>query len=161
HAARDPLMAPSTVSARDLITFDSVAFQAASDFAALDLSPVCPFAAAATLGGTSQNNVATAIRNAEALGDPTLALALEGGRRRPVADPVRLCASHRVIRLQPFDVPGYSPHFRLFALLTAGRDMGSFGFETANLMEHVRVYLMMFRALGSMGFAFRNPLVEF
>src|SRR5262249_6979303 len=161
HAARDPLMAPSTVSARDLITFDSAAFQAASDFAALDLSPVCPFAAAATLGGTSQNNVMTAIRNAEALGDPTIALALEAARRRPSAPLVRLCASHRVIRLQPFDVPGYSPHFRLFALVTAGRDTGSFRFETANLVEHVRVYLLMFRMLSSAGFVLRNPLVEF
>jgi hypothetical protein len=154
-------MAPSTVSARDLMTFDSVAFQAASEFAPLDLSPVCPFAATATLGGISQNNVVTAIRNAEALGDPTIALALEAGRRRPSAALVRLCASHRVIRLQPFDVPGYSPHFRLFALLTAGRDTGSFRFETANLVEHVRVYLLMFRMLTGVGFALRNPLVEF
>lgn len=161
HAARDPLMAPSTVSARDLIAFDSVAFQSASEFAPLDLSPVCPFAAAATLGGTSQNNVVTAIRNAEALGDPTIALALEACRRRPAAALVRLCASHRVIRLQPFDVPGYSPHFRLFALLTAGRDAGSFRFETANLVEQVRVYLLMFRMLSGVGFALQNPLVEF
>jgi hypothetical protein len=161
HAARDPLMAPSAVSARDLIAFDSIALQAASEFAALDLSPVCPFAAAAILGGTSQNNVLTAIRNVEVLGDPTIALALEAGRRRHSSALVRLCASHRVIRLQPFDVPGYSPHFRLFALSTAGRDTGSFRFEAANLVDHVRVYLRMFRMLSSVGFALRNPLVEF
>jgi hypothetical protein len=45
HGARDPLMAPSTVSARDLAAFDSVAFQAASEFVAVELSPVCPFSA--------------------------------------------------------------------------------------------------------------------
>ena len=161
NAARDPLMAPSTVSARDLMAFDSVAFQAASEFAALDLSPVCPFAAASTLGRTSQNNVVTAIRNAEALGDPTIPLALEAARRRRSADIVRLCASHRVIRLQPFDVPGYSPHFRLFGLVTAGRDTGSFRFETVHLLEHVRVYLRMFRMLAALGFSLQNPLVEF
>ncbi|HLJ51693.1 MAG TPA: hypothetical protein VKU01_37060 [Bryobacteraceae bacterium] len=161
QALRDPLMAPSAVSARDLIAFDSVAFQVASEFAALDLSPVCPFSAAATLGGTSQNNVVTAIRNAEALGDPTISLALEAVRRRPAAALVRLCASHRVIRLQPFDVPGYSPHFRVFALVTAGRDTGSLRFETANLVDHVRIYLRIFRLLTDVGFAFRNPLVEF
>jgi hypothetical protein len=161
QAARDNLMAPSAVSARDLMAFDSVAFQAASEFTALELSPVCPFSAAATLGGTSQNNVVTAIRNAEAVGDPTISLTLEAVRRRPSAAVVRLCASHRVIRLQPFDVPGYSPHFRLFALLTAGRDTGSLRFETANLVEHVAVYLRMFRVLASVGFALRNPLVEF
>jgi hypothetical protein len=161
HAARDPLMAPSTVSARDLMVFDSVAFQAASAFVALDLSPVCPFSAASTLGGTSQNNVVTAIRNAEALGDPTIALALEAGHRRSSTGVVRLCASHRVIRLQPFDVPGYSPHFRLFGLVTAGRDTGSLRFETAHLLEHVRVYLRIFRMLTAVGFALQSPLVEF
>src|SRR6266481_8575870 len=46
HADRDPLMAPSTVSARDLLAFDSVACRAASEFVALELSPVCPFSAA-------------------------------------------------------------------------------------------------------------------
>jgi hypothetical protein len=142
------------------MAFDSIAFQAASEFVAVDLSPVCPFSATATLGGTSQNNVVTAIRNAEALGDPTIALALEASRRRSSEELVRLCASHRVIRLQPFDVPGYSPHFRLFALVTAGRDTGSFRFETAHLLEHVRVYLRMFRMLTADGFALESPIVE-
>ena len=160
QAVRDPLMAPSTVSARDLMAFDSIALQAAPEFAAVDLSPVCPFSAASTLGGTSQNNVLTAIRNAEALGDPTIALALEAGRRRSSEELVRLCASHRVIRLQPFDAPGYSPHFRLFALVTSGRDIGSFRFETGHLLEHVRVYLRMFRMLRAVGFALRSPIVE-
>lgn len=82
-------------------------------------------------------------------------------RRRSSVDVVRLCASHRVIRLQPFDVAGYSPHFRLFGLVTAGRDTGSFRFETAHLQEHVRVYLRLFRILTAGGFAFQNTLVEF
>jgi len=160
QAACDPLMAPSTVSARDLMAFDSMAFQAASEFVAVDLSPVCPFSVTSVLGGTSQNNVLTSIRNAEALGDPTIALALEAGRQRRSAGIVRLCASHRVIRLQPFDVPGYSPHFRLFALVTAGRDTGSFRFEMAHLVEHVRVYLRLFRMLTAAGFALASPIVE-
>src|SRR5512133_1437080 len=67
HATRDPLMAPSAVGAREFAAFDSIAFQAAAGFEAMDLSPVCPFAASAKLGGTSQNNVLTTIRNAEVL----------------------------------------------------------------------------------------------
>ena len=161
HASRDPLMSPSVVSARDLMAFDSVAFEAAAEFDALDLSPLCPFSAASALGGTSQNNVVTTIRNAEILGDPTIAMALEACRRRRSAEAVRLCASHRVIRLQPFDVAGYSPHFRLFGLVTAGRDTGSMRFEMVHLVEHVRVYLRIFRMLSAVGFVFRNPLVEF
>jgi hypothetical protein len=161
QSERDTLMAPSTVSARRLMVFDSAAFQAAPEFTALELSPVGPFATAYTLGGTSQNNVVTTIRNAEALGDPTLSLALEAGRRRGSADVIRLCTSQRVIRLQPFDAPGYSPHFRLFGLVTAGRDSGGFRFETAHLVEHVRVYLRIFRMLAVAGFALESPLVEF
>lgn len=159
--AEDPLMAPSAVSARDLLAFDWVAFEAASEFGALDLSPVCPFGASHTLGGISQNNVLTAVRNAEALGDSTIPMALEAARRRRSGELVRLCASHRVIRLQPFDVPEFSPHFRLFGLVTAGRDAGWSRFETAHLLEHVRVYLRIFRMLSAEGFSIRNPLVEF
>src|SRR5262245_22075580 len=161
NAAQTPLMAPSAVGARQLLAFDSVAFRAAADFEAVELSPVCPLSAAATLGNTSQNNVVTTIQNAEVLGDPTIALALEACQWRHAAELVRLCTSHRVIRLQPFDVRGYSPHFRLFALVTAGRDTGSFRFETAQLREHVRVYLRMFRMLGADGFTLQDPVVEF
>jgi hypothetical protein len=159
--ARDPLMAPSSVSARELLAFDCAAFEAAAEFEALDLSPVCPFGTSHALGGTSQNNVLTAIRQSELLGDSTVAIALEAARRPHSAEVVRLCASHRVIRLQPFDVPGFSPHFRLFALVTAGRDTGSFRFETAHLLEHTRVYLRMFRTLAAAGFSLQEPLVEF
>jgi hypothetical protein len=161
HAARDPLMQPSAVDARELMAFDQAAFAAAREFDALDLSPVCPFGLGQALGGTSQNNVLTSIRNAEVLGDSTLALALEAARRRRSAGLVRLCASHRVIRLQPFDVPGFSPHFRLFGMVTAGRDTGGFGFETSQLVEHARVYLRMFRMLAGQGFSTLEPLVEF
>src|SRR5262249_3117685 len=115
----DSLFAPSSVDGRVLMAFDRAAFRSAAAFAALDLSPVCPFGASFTLGGTSQNNVLTTIRNSEALGDSTIAMAIEAARRRRSAAIVKLCASHRVIRLQSFDVPGFSPHFRLFGLVTA------------------------------------------
>ena len=161
HAARDPLMQPSAVDARELMAFDQAAFATARGFDGLDLSPVSPFGLAQALGGTSQNNVLTSIRNAEVVGDSTLAMALEAARRRRSAGLVRLCASHRVIRLQPFDVPGFSPHFRLFGMVTAGRDTGGFDFETEHLLEHTRVYLRMFRALAGAGFSTLEPLVEF
>lgn len=161
NSARDPLFAPSAVSAATLMALDVSAFQAASGFTPLELSPVCSFAAASVLGGTSQNNILTTIRNAELLGDPTIALAIEAARRRRANDLVRLCASHRVIRLQPFDTPGFSPHFRLFTLVTAGRDSGSRQFEMTHLREHVGVYLRMFRAFAKAGFSLQSPRVEF
>ncbi|MGC4050115.1 MAG: hypothetical protein QM757_12085 [Paludibaculum sp.] len=160
QAVRDPLVTPSSVSARDFAAFDQAAFEAARGFDALDLSPVCPFGVSSKLGGTHQNNLLTTIRNVEGLGDSTIAMALEAARRRASGEVIRLCASHRVIRLQPFEGPGLTPHFRLFATVTAGRDTGSSTFETRHLVEHVRVYLNLFRLLESAGFSIQSPLVE-
>jgi hypothetical protein len=167
RAGQHTLLAPSTVDARLLNRFDRIAFDCARDFEAVDLSPVCPLGTNFVLGLIDQNNVLTTIRNAEVLGDSTPALALECARRRKpqsqrvAAQPVRLASSHRVIRLQPFDFPGYSPHFRLFGLVSAGRDTGSQEFEMQHLNEHVRVYLDLFRALNREGFQASTPLVEF
>jgi len=129
RSAERSLLTPSRLDARVINWFDQVAFGAAEQFEALELSPVSALGLNRVLGEIDQNNVLTTIRNAEVLGDPTPALALECARRR--RDPklratgaVRLCASQRVIRLQPFDVPGFTPHFRLFALVSAGRDSG-------------------------------------
>ncbi|HEY3738215.1 MAG TPA: hypothetical protein VGL53_00150 [Bryobacteraceae bacterium] len=162
QSLRNPLLAPSTVNARQFAEFDCAAFDAASGFLPLDLSPACAFGASHALGGTSQNNVLTAIRNVEALGDPTIAMAFEAAHRRRLgSDTVRLCASHRVIRLQPFDVPGFSPHFRLFAMISAGRVAPSNGFEASELLEHCAAYLRLFRMLNEAGFSISDPLVEF
>ncbi len=162
-AAERALFAPSRVSARRLNQFDQVAFTVAEAFEALDLSPVAPLGLNHVLGEIDQNNVLTTMRNAEALGDPTPALALECARRRNelrAGGAVRFCASARVIRLQPFDFPGYTPHFRLFALVTAGRDTGSHAFEIEHLREHIRFYLELCRALNGVGFRLTSPLVE-
>ena len=159
------LVAASKVDARLLNQFDETAFQIAQEFEAIELSPVGPLGLNHVLGGIDQNNVLTTIRNAEVLGDPTTALALECWRRRKDqsrggGEAVRLCCSQRLVRLQPFDEPGYSPHFRLFALVSAGRDTGSHAFEIQHLGEHIRFYLRLFAALDGQGFSFREPLVE-
>lgn len=73
---------------------------------------------------------------------------------------MRLSSSHRVVRLQPFDFPGFTPHFRLFGLVSAGRDSGSSSFELQHAGEHIRFYLELFRALNLGGFSLTKPLVE-
>jgi hypothetical protein len=164
-ADRD-LVTPSKVDARLFNTFDQTAFEMADGFEAVELSPVGPLGLNRVMGGIGQNSVLTTIRNAEVLGDPTTALTLECWRRRKdrgrrtANETIRLCTSQRLIRLQPFDVPGYSPHFRLFALVSAGRDTGSDEFEIRHLREHIRCYLRLFAALNGKGFQFRDPLVE-
>jgi len=134
------LLAPSKIDARLLNEFDRIAFETAAEFEAIELSPVAPLGLTRVLGGIDQNSVLTTIRNAEVLGDATVALALECSRRRKRdSTMVRLVSSHRTVRLQPFDIPGYVPHFRLFSMVSAGRDTGSHAFEIQQLGEHLRL----------------------
>ncbi|HYL73901.1 MAG TPA: hypothetical protein VEU96_06825 [Bryobacteraceae bacterium] len=161
--AQRGLMTPSKVDARLLHDFDRVAYQVAEKFEAIELSPVGPLGLNRVLGEVGQNNVLTTVRNAEVLGDATMALALECARRRKGAENstvVRLCNSQRLIRMQPFDFPGYVPHFRLFSMVSAGRDSGGNAFELEHLGEHVRFYLRLFAALNGQGFRFGGALVE-
>src|SRR5258708_5158232 len=159
--AASPLTAPSAVDPRVMNAFDRTAFSVARGFDALDLSPVDPLGLNRTLGGIDQNNVLSALRGVEISGDPTSALALEAARRRKRGEKtVHLCASHRCVRMQPFEVPGFTPHFRLFGLATAGRDRGSLDFEISALGEHIRFYLDLLRELNRGDFRFDAPLVE-
>jgi Histidyl-tRNA synthetase len=166
RSEQSTLMTPSSIEARLLNGFDRIAFVAAEGFEGVDLSPVGPLGTHFVLGAIDQNNVLTTIRNAELLGDPTPAMALECARRRKSLahrvphPPVQLCTSHRAVRLQPFDFPDFTPHFRLFGLVSAGRDTGSSCFEIDQLGEHIRFYLRFFRALSSEGFSLTSPLVE-
>jgi len=165
-ADRD-LFQPSAIDQRVLHQFDALAFQAAEEFEAVELSPVCPLGIHHVLAQVHQNNVLTALRNSEILADPTVSQALECVRRRrafrsgrQIGQEVKLCGSHRLIRMQPFDVPGFRPHFRLFSLVSAGRDTGSDAFETSALYSHLCVYLRLIRALECIGFRFERISVE-
>ena len=156
--ARQAMVQPSTADARALGEIDRAAFAAAHAFEAIELSPVAPVGLNVILGAIDQNNSLATLRGGEVLADPTTVMALECARRRK-ADPsatVRLCTSARMMRLQPFDRPGYSPHFRLFALVTAGRDRGNDDFQTDALAEQLRFYLDWIAGLTHAGFAFAD-----
>jgi hypothetical protein len=164
---RAGLTAPSEVDQRLFHRFDEIAFRAAKEFEAVECSPVCPFGINAVLGAIHQNNVLGASRSVEVMGDPTAAQAVECAHRRQrqrskgeTANAVKLCGSHRVIRMQPFDVPGYRPHFRLFSLVTAGRDTGSHSFEMESMYEHLAVYLRLLRGLAAGEYRFDSLSVE-
>lgn len=126
---RDSLCATSSVDARLLHRFESIAFEQAPGFEAVELSPVCPLGTNAAISHIDQNNVLTTIRNAEVLGDPTVAMALECASRRKSQDRrtaavTRLCSSQRVVRLQRFDFPGFTPHFRFVWISLGGTRSG-------------------------------------
>jgi hypothetical protein len=137
-----------------LTDFDRLVWSLLPDhYTALELSPVCPLGTNAAIATVDQNKVITTIRNSEVVADATNVLALEcASRRRHLLqinpknrERVRLCTSHRIVRGQAYQDPGLSPHFRLLGLCAAGRDEGSFQFETTSLVEHITFYLHLLR----------------
>jgi hypothetical protein len=159
---RNLLFRPTAADARAIVELERIAFESASAFEALVLAPVAPLGINSVLGQIDQNNCLATVRGAEVMADPTTAQALECARRRRAGETgtLKLCARSHQVRLQPFDVPGYSPHFTLFSMVTAGRDRGSFAFEVESLREHLGIYLGMLRRMGSAGYTLRDVKVS-
>ena len=154
----------SDVDSRLLHEVERAAYRSADQFDAIELSPLDPLGALHSLTGLDQANAVSTIRTFECTSDPTLGLAIECARRRQSpADrrrPTRLCAIQRVTR---FPVPrksGMTAHFKLFSLLSAARDEGSFSFEIHALREHINIYLSFLESLRNKGFTFENVVVE-
>lgn len=149
---RNRFTAPSALDPAELTRLDLL-FQerlAACGFAVLALSPVCPLGTNSAVATVDQNKVLTTTRNTEVVADATNVLALEcavrrRGLPRGSRARTRLAASHRVLRTQVFGGLGMSAHFQLLALCTAGRDEGSFSFETAALTEQIGAHLGILR----------------
>lgn len=127
-------------------------------FEAIELSPLAPLGCASVLGPVDQNNVVSTVRNTDVASDPTNLMALECALRRraqlrqgDTIEPMRLCASQRLVRAQPTDNPNSFPHFQLFALCSAGR--GS-AFEQDAFMEHAGFYAALTAALAQQGYRF-------
>ncbi len=156
--ARDRFSRPSPLDPRRVVEFDRVAFDllASAGFQGVELSPVNPLGTVSAVATVDQNNVLSTTRNSEVLSDSTNSLALESALRRRVrlaadhrdAGPVRLYASHRLVRGQAYQDPALRPHFRMLALTTAGRDTGSFRFETDSLYGQLDVLLRILHATG-------------
>ncbi len=91
----------------------------------------------------SQDRVISTNRSSEVISDPTNVLALQAAARRKQNPtmPVHLAACHRVIRAQAFHGEGLFQHFRIFALVSSGRDRGSGLTEADMLSAHLRFWL--------------------
>jgi len=158
---RDRFVRPSTLAPALLTDVGRLAWSLLPDsYEAIELSPVCPLGANAAIATVDQNKVVTTIRNTEVVADATNALALECAvrRRRLLGrDPrsrerVRLCASHRLVRGQAYRSASAQAHFRLLGLCAAGRDEGSFRFETTSLTEQIGFYLHLLREVAHLGY---------
>jgi hypothetical protein len=159
---RDRFVRPSDLAPRVATNFERLIWSLLPDhYTAIELSPVCPLGTNAIVATVSQNNVLTTIRNNEVVADITNVLALECASRRQRLlrlDPqnrehVRLCASHRVVRSQAYQVaPGVLTHFRLLGLCAAGRNEGSFQFETTSLVEQISFYIRLLHGTSQIGY---------
>jgi hypothetical protein len=170
---RNRFAAPSAHAPADLARLEVLVHErlAGHGFAGLALSPVCPLGTNSAVATVDQNKVLTTVRNTEVVADATNVLALECAvRRRELLrasarsrQRVRLGATHRVVRAQLFDGPGMTAHFQLLALCTAGRDEGSFRFETAALAEQIGLHLDVLdrvRALGPLASKVRVTVTD-
>ena len=157
--ARDRTVRPSADDPRALIAVEAHAFAAASAFAPVTLSPVAPLGLNVVLGDIDQNSTLAAVRNAEVLADPTTVLALATALDKPT-DVIRKCAAARMLRMQPFDHPAFSPHFAIFALTSGGPARAHNGFEVDALVEHLTAHLDLYDRLARDGFRISDVRVE-
>lgn len=154
---RDPFTRPAPVDQRTLIELDGYLLAAAIGFEALELSPVTPLATCSAVGLASQNKILSALRGTEVVSDPTNVLALECARRlrEDRGQVLRLATCHRCVRAQA--VPkqsGFTQHFRMFCLATAGRETKDHGLTVEALVEHASILLEALDRLEEHGYAF-------
>jgi hypothetical protein len=153
---RDGFVRPAAIEQRRLVALDGHLLTAAAAFEAIELSPVAPLGACSSVGPTSQHKIVSALRGTEVVSDPTNVLALECARRLR-ADPaavVRLATCHRCVRAQAVPKqPGFAPHFRIFCLVSGGRERADHAFSVAALVEHIATHLRAFDELERHGYA--------
>jgi hypothetical protein len=156
---QNPFTQPSAIDPVALLELDRLAFRLLpDDWQRIELAPVCPLGTTSVLGKLSQDRAVATVRNTEVLSDATNVLALECARQRRLVRrskagataQIKLCASARLLRSQPYAAP-FLPHFRLLGLVTAGRDTGSFGFELAAAVEHLDFYVRVLRGVADLG----------
>ena len=163
--ARDKAVRPTADDPRLLVGVEAHAFAAAAAFSPVTLSPVAPLGLNVVLGDIDQNSTLAAVRNCEVLADPTTVLALETAREsasagRPSDGVVRKCAAARMLRMQPFDHPAFSPHFAIFAMTSGGRARADHGFEVEALVDHLGAHLELYWRLANVGYRLADLRVE-
>jgi hypothetical protein len=136
----DRFVRPSGIAPLALNSWEQLALAHCADhFEAVELSPLTPLGTNLVTAGVSQDWAVATVRRNEVVSDPTNVLALEAARRRKrlqqadarAAEPVHLAASHRVVRPQRYRDRAMPSHFRLFALVSTGRDTGHYQLEAA------------------------------
>lgn len=156
---RDGFVRPSPVDQRTMLAVETELLAAASQFDAVELSPLAPLGVCSVVGLASQNKIVSALRGTEVVSDPTNVLALECARRlrADAGAVVRLATCHRAVRAQP--VPkqsGFAQHFRIFCLASAAREQKDQAFVVSELSTHISTFVSVLNRLEHAGFSFPN-----
>src|SRR5262249_55958782 len=154
---RDRFVQLALVDQRTMNDVDRELLAAAAAFESIELSPVAPLGVCSAMGPASQNKILSALRGTEVVADPTNVMALECARRlrRAPASAVRVATSHRCVRAQELPkVPGFSAHFRIFCLASAGLERADHGLLVESACEHITTLLDALNRLERRGFAF-------
>ena len=120
------------------------------NFQPLELSPVAQWGSCSVVGPTSQKKVVSAVRNTEVLADATNAMALHIADLRkkgalPGREMARFCTVHRHVRAQEIKGKGFSAHFKIGCMVSAGRDLGDHLWECQALKEQLLALSSLFR----------------
>jgi aminoglycoside 6'-N-acetyltransferase len=155
------LFHPSSAPILPLRDVEDAFFEVACEdlgFTPVELVPVVP-AGTGALTGIDPNNVLGALRGTEVLADPTAAMGLHIAHTHVSSTTsAALATSARLVRMQPLPpIPGYSPHFRIFALTDTctSRDDERRAFE-----RHVVTWLALLEELAARGYATTTVRVE-
>lgn len=160
---QDRFVQPFSVDQRSLHEVDGHLLAAAAEFEAVELSPLAPLGVCSAVALTSQNKIVSTARGTEVVSDPTNVLALECAKRlrENAAQIVRLASSHRCVRAQAVPKqPGFSAHFRMFCLVSAGHERENREFLSSALSEHINTHLAALDRLAHHGYLTRDRQVR-
>jgi hypothetical protein len=160
---KDRFVCPAYIDQRTLNQLDSHLLAAASEFEALELSPLAPLGSCSAIALASQNKIVSTIRGTEVVSDPTNLLALESARRlrKNPAQTIKLTTNHRCVRAQPVPkLAGFAAHFRLFCITSAGHERKDQGFLVESMSEHIQTQLGALNRLEQHGYAFPDRRIK-
>lgn len=157
---RDRFVMPASVDLRESLAIDLELLAAAHGFEAIELSPLAPLGTSSTVAVSDQNRVVSALRGTEVVSDPTNVFALLCASRG-LAQPQDLATSMRVVRAQPVPKqPGFTQHFRLFALASSGLETANHARTVDTVVRHIETLQAGLDRLEQRGYAFGARRVD-
>jgi hypothetical protein len=112
-------------------------------FEPIELSPVSVLGSCSVVATADQDKILSALRGTEVLADATNSIALhicdlkQSNSLSSRTDMINFSTIQRHVRTQQVTGKGFTSHFKIACLVTAGTDTGSFSFEIQSLYQHI------------------------